>query len=159
MNKIYILVIFIGVAMISPLVSKTFFKSSKVAFIATPSPLPTSQTTPSNSPSPLLEEENPTPSNKKNQKDLNNFIYPNSYLVNTNEGVLIFETDDNPSKVTDWYKGKIKESGMKTTSFVQTNVNGNILNRMAGNNNENTISIEINKKSADSKVKIYIYAN
>lgn len=82
------------------------------------------------------------------------FQYPNSRQTETRENALTFESTDSPQFITDWYKEKIKAEGLNTTSFIQTNTNGNVLNKLAGANGSREIQVEITKKSDSPKVTI-----
>lgn len=99
----------------------------------------------SNSPTPTFFQNNN--SNFQNT-DASGFIYPGSTAGNKNGNRLILESSDNPKTITEWYKNKIEALGMKATSFVQTNTNNNVLNKLVASNGEQEISIEIKKESS-----------
>jgi len=46
--------------------------------------------------------------------------------------------------------------GMNAKSFVQTNTNGNILNKLVSANGETKVSIEISKNGSEAQTKISI---
>lgn len=124
-------------------------------------PLPASeQATPTAtlSPTPQPEsnhrlENTPAPTLKQNQTslDFQTFIYPGSQKINE----TMYEHSDNPEVITDWYKNKIRESNMSSKSFVQTNTNGNILNKLAGSDGKTSIQVQIEKRGS-SNTKIFL---
>jgi len=85
--------------------------------------------------------------------------YPNSTKVESKDNVTTWESTDNPVLITDWYKEKIKTMGATSTSFVSTNTNGNVLNKLIGNTGSEEIRVEITKKSSESKVVITLKFN
>lgn len=91
--------------------------------------------------------------------DLNSFTYPSSKVINSDNNSLILESNDSASVITNWYKEQIQTEGMKTTSFVQTRTNGNVLNRLVGSNSYRKIDVEIRKKSDQPEVRMTIYVN
>lgn len=121
----------------------------------TPIPSDTPTLTPSSTPTILT----PTPQpNSDNQLNLD-LKYPNSIIINQNGSETIYESTDDPKKITDWYKDKIKSIGMKATSFVQTNTNGNILNKLVGANQNQEVKIEISKQNNNVLVKIVVVSD
>lgn len=125
------------------------------------SPTPSIQFSPKPTPKPVIPSPNPTSSNNptpipNTNTSSNAFIYPNSIQISSSGEVVTLESSDSPSVITDWYKNKIKEQGMKTTSFVTTSTNGNVLNKLAGASSTQNVQITITKKTSDSKTKIEI---
>ena len=123
----------------------------------THSPSPTPTITPTPTPQPTSPPPTSTPTNKPNPQPqtVTDFQYPNSNVVNIN-GTAIFESVDDPKKITDWYKDKIKSMGMTATSFIQTNTNDNILNKLVGANGNKKVSVEITKQNNQSTAKISV---
>lgn len=80
--------------------------------------------------------------------------YPNSVVLESSNE-LILESEDDPETITNWYKGKIQEMGLRTKSFVQTRANDAILNKLSGANSDKEINVEISK-NGNSKVKIKV---
>jgi hypothetical protein len=99
-----------------------------------------------NSPTPMMQP------NNDSQSLL--FIYPNSQIVDTPSGSLILESLDSPAVITDWYKNKIHSLGMTQTSFIQTNNNGEILNKLMAGKSGQKISVEIDQNGYREKVRI-----
>ena len=83
----------------------------------------------------------------------NDLVYPGAKQLNLDT----YESTDNPETITNWYKNKIKDLGFKTTSSVETNTNGDILNKLASNNNSKEIRIEISKDNNQSVTRINIH--
>ncbi len=83
------------------------------------------------------------------------FIYPGAKAISTS-GKITLESTDSPNTITDWYKNKIKEQGMNTTSFVTTSTNGKMLNKLAGANSSKNVEVEIQKESNESTVHITV---
>ncbi|MBI4036246.1 hypothetical protein HY383_04830 [Candidatus Daviesbacteria bacterium] len=90
---------------------------------------------------------------------LESFTYPNSKVISSNSNVLVLESSDSANAVTNWYKQQIRTEGMNTTSFVTTNTNGNVLNKLVGSNSYKKIDVEIRQESNQSAVKMIIYVN
>ena len=109
------------------------------------------------SPTPKIKL-SPTKAMQKNLFNESNnldFKYPNSVILeNSNE--LVLESDDNPDTITNWYKEKIKNSGMNSKAFVQTKTNDNVLNKLAGASGTREVNVEIIKKSGEIKTTIRI---
>lgn len=86
---------------------------------------------------------------------LANFYYPHSIEVkNTNE--LVLQSSDNPQTITNWYKNVILSHNLKTTSFIQTNTNGQILNQLVGAGGNTQIKVEISKEAGQGIVIINV---
>jgi len=68
----------------------------------------------------------------------------------------VFESNDDPDLITNWYKEKIKSLGMNSKSFVQTKTNGNVLNKLVGARGDKEIRVGIVKKNDESVTKITV---
>lgn len=129
----------------------------------TSSPIPTLTPTPSDAPTltptstPIIFT--PTPQPTKNNQSNFDFKYPNSIIISQNGSETVYESTDDPKKITDWYKDKIKSIGMKATSFVQTSTNGNVFNKLVGANQNQEVKIEISKQNNNVLVKIVVITN
>jgi len=86
----------------------------------------------------------------------NNLIYPIAQVISRSENEYILESSDSTQQITDWYKSYIQNNQMNTTSFVTTNTNGNILNKLAGAGNGKEITVEISKQANEVITKIKI---
>ncbi len=73
----------------------------------------------------------------------NNFQYPGSVLINSKNGIDVYETSDDPKVVTDWYKEKIRGDGYDVKNFVTTTVNGVVENKLNANDGDKEVSIKI----------------
>lgn len=80
--------------------------------------------------------------------------YPNAVQIRTEGNTTVYESQDDPDAITDWYKEKIKELGMSATSFVTTKTNGNVLNELVGANGKREIRVEITKSADQSTTEI-----
>lgn len=159
MTSIKVLAILLAVLYIAVLVQKNYPKSSQrlkenviipaVSPTLTPSPalIPTTMPT-------VLPTSIPAP--KTSYTNINSFIYPNSSRISYAENSAVLQSSDNTQVITNWYKDKIISLGMNVKSFVQTNTNGNILNKLIGANGSINVSIEISKQNSDSKTLIKI---
>lgn len=85
------------------------------------------------------------------------FLYPNAAPANSDQTTFI--SFDDSSIITNWYKEKIKSLGMNTTSFIQTNTNGFIINKLVAKNDQKEVSVEISKKSNQKEVSIFLNVN
>lgn len=88
-----------------------------------------------------------------------NYLYPGAKVVSQSTDEIQLETTDSPQQVTDWYKNYIQENEMNTTSFVTTNTNSNVLNRLVGTGNAKKIDVEIKKTDGEESTKIKILLN
>ena len=66
----------------------------------------------------------------------------------------MYESQDDPDAITDWYKEKIKELGMSAKSLVTTKTNGNVLNKLVGANGKREIRVEITKPADQPTTEI-----
>ena len=125
------------------------------------SPTPAPTYTPTPSPQPTVVPPTATATSKPNQQSqsVSDFQYPSSTVVSISVNTATFESTDDPKKITDWYKDKIKSIGMKTTSFVQTSTNGNVLNKLVGANGNKEVRVEISKQNNNAVVKIVVVSN
>lgn len=131
-----------------------------------PSPSPTSPTpTPSATPSPSSNNSQVTikqavkdNSSTSQTFNLSDFKYPNSSQVGSVANGIKLESSDDPKIVTDWYEEKIKSLGFKSKSFVKTNTNGQILNKLVAASVDKEVRVEIEKSAGSSKVIITVTA-
>jgi len=103
---------------------------------------------------PTNETATPRPTNKPTESSNNNWYYPGASVVSSSGNSATLSTGTDPDAVTDWYKNKIKERGMNTTSFVTTKTNNNVLNKLAGSGNGQNISVEIKRDAGSSITQI-----
>lgn len=124
---------------------------------ASPTPSPSSLPSPTPTSSPI-----PTPSAtviiKQEVGDLSNFKYPNSSQVGSLENGIKLESSDDPKVITDWYEEKIRSLGFKSKSFVKTNTNGQVLNKLVAASAEKEVRVEIAKSAGSTKVLITVTA-
>lgn len=144
LNLILILTVVIGTLLILNTfqVSATKDKNTLSILPVSPAPLPTASTS--------AEEQNQT-------SDYQQFLYPNAAPANSDQ--TIFISSDDSSVITNWYKGKIKSLGMNTTSFIQTNTNGNVLNKLVASNGQKELRVEISKRNNQKEVSIFLNVN
>lgn len=90
------------------------------------------------------------------QNNISDFIYPGSAVLSQSSSALVLNSTDPAQTITDWYKNKIGQMGMNTTSLISTNTNDNISNKIVAGNNSKQIQIEIDKSSGSANVKISV---
>lgn len=112
--------------------------------------------TPSEVFQPTSRQPTSTPTSKPDQpsQTIWDFQYPGSDVISKTETTVTLESSDDPKKITDWYKDKIKAMNMNVNTFVQTSTNGNVLNKLVGANGEAEVRIEITKQNGSQIVKI-----
>lgn len=103
----------------------------------------------------------PVPTGVRSDQDsawsgINDFIYPNSKVILQTQNSLELESLDDPAVITDWYKVKIEALKMSAKSFVKTNANGNILNKLDAASSNREIRVDIEKKNSGQAVTIKI---
>ena len=151
MRNLQLLVILVLVLFAASLIQKEGLgsKQTQKKNIMVPTPTPTPIPIPTSIPS----TSTPTPFFQIN---MSSFIYPGSTILNQSEDKMTLQSSDDPQAITNSYKKKITSMGMNAKSFVQTNTNGNILNKLAGANGSINVSIEISKQNSESKTVIKI---
>lgn len=135
-------------------------KSILPVVISTPFPSPTVFQSERQNPSPTEFQQQlniPSPTKTSNQpQDILSLQYPNSTITGKGESSLFLESRDDHTAITSWYKDKIKSMNMNVKTFVTTNTNGNVLNKLVGANNLTEVNVEITKQSDQSVVKMNI---
>lgn len=87
---------------------------------------------------------------------LDNYVYPGSTAIKTESSRLELESKDTASKVTEWYKEKIRSSSFNAKSFTQTSTNGTVLNKLSAVKPGEKIDISIKKDQNASIVTITV---
>lgn len=116
----------------------------------TPNLTPVPRTTPTITPTPTPKPQAPTDQQKGSLR------YPNSSFIRTEGETDIYESQDDSDRITDWYKEKIEQLGLNTTSFVKTKSNDNVLNKLVGADGSREVSVEISKPAGTSTVTIKV---
>lgn len=133
------------------------------SFSPTPTVTPFTTLSPSPTVTPNLEPANSASGNSNIQgisgSGTINLQYPNSSLIKDEQRELTFISFDDPQVVTNWYKDQIKKKGMNVTSFVQTQTNGEVLNKLIGSNGQQKVEVEITKENNQKEVKIKLHVN
>jgi hypothetical protein len=137
--------------------------SGKASSLVAVSPSPV--VTPSQSPSPsptvspavMLKSASPKPSalGESTSSKVMVWKYPNSSITSSSDSSLTLESSDDPTTITSWYKDKIQSGGMNIKTFVSTNSNGNILNKLSGAGSMG-VQIEISKSEGEAITKIVV---
>ena len=117
--------------------------------IMTPIPTPTPISIPTSIPS----TSTPIPSSQIN---MSSFVYPGSIILNQSGDEMTLQSTDDPQAITNWYKEKITGMGMNAKSFVQTNTNGNVLNKLIGAKAGFKVKIQIEKNSSSNITEIKV---
>lgn len=124
-----------------------------------PSPSASSTANPTLKPTPTAaifhQSNSPTPNPTTNNSN-SDWRYPNSTVVSGSGNNITLTSSADPSAITDWYKQKIQSLGMNTRSFVTTNSNNNVLNKLAAAGNSGSINIEIKRNSGESNTTIIV---
>ncbi len=98
----------------------------------------------------------PTQSSTKSGQNINDYRYPNSSVKEESVSRLSLESSDDSNTITDWYKKKLRSLNMNVNSFVTTNSNGTVLNKLISENGDTKVSIEISRKNSGDVTKIKI---
>lgn len=134
--------------MLIPRVNKLSPEKKSRVYSSAPTP---AATLVNNQPSPSAYQQVNLSSQTNNFQSFN---YPNSKVTNLDNHTLILESQDNPTIITNWYKKQIQGQGMKTTSFVETDTNGEVFNQLVGTNGTERIRVSISKNATSQLVKI-----
>jgi hypothetical protein len=102
----------------------------------------------------VIPTNSPIPTQQKT--NLQSFVYPSARVTQDTSKKLVLESTDSADTVTDWYKNRINAEGMNVTSFVTTNTNDNVLNKLVGASNTKKVSVEITKDAGEVTVKIFV---
>lgn len=123
-----------------------------------PTPSPTLTPTPTKAFSNSTNTPTPTPTftQSQNRTQSSDLEYPGSKKIKVEGNKTFLESNDDPQKITDWYKDKIKSMGFNAKSFVTTSANDNILNKLVGSDGKREIRIEIKKSPNESTVHIEV---
>ena len=164
MKNVHLLVILIGLIALASFVQKGINKNENKN-LENNSPADISQTpipSPTEKPTPAVIKENPTPIVTENQNssqaDINFYKYPNSQTEESGGNRLVLNSSDDPNKITEWYIEKLKSQNLSVNSFVKTNTNKNVLNKLISSNGATKISIAISKKNSENTTRIVIEA-
>lgn len=163
MNNARVLAVLITIIIVASFIQRNYFRNIQKGkgdaevkitptFALKPTEIPTqtsiSAPTPSQRPSPTFGSVDIT---------INNFIYPNSVRTSISMNNVVMKSNDHPQAITDWYKEKIKSLGMNINSFIQTNTNGNVLNKLLSANSGFKISVIISKKNNEVNTEIDVF--
>lgn len=88
-----------------------------------------------------------------------NYFYPGATVTSQSGAEINLESNDSPEQVTNWYKNYIETNSMNTTSFVTTNTNNNVLNRLVGAGGSQKIDVEIKRNEGETTTKVKIVLN
>ena len=162
MRNVQILIFFIIIIIVASFVQKEGLSNKQIQKknIMTPALTPASNSAdaiptsaPSQSPTLIPSTSTPVPSAQKN---ISAFVYPGSIILNQSEDKMTLQSTDDPQAITNWYKEKLISLNMKAKSFVTTNTNGNILNKLVGAGNGLKVKIQIEKDNTSSTTAINI---
>lgn len=161
MSRILIAILIIIVLLILTRDSSRLFLQTRSALQSPLSPSPVPATNPVTTQKPLPPSPDPTDRQTYSSAPANNleeFNYPNSTQTSLSEDSVTLKSRDDSGVITNWYKNKIKNLGMNTTSFINTSTNGNILNKLVGSDGKREIVVEITKKNNNEEVEIELNA-
>lgn len=140
--------------MLAPIVNKTRLEGRSLT--SSPSPtLPTATPNPQ-TPLPSINSLNKSANSSANRQE---FSYPNAKVISSDKNSVILESTDSVNTITNWYKKQIQSQGLKTTSFIETNTNGEILNQLVGTNGTDKIQVSISKTAANQLARIELRFN
>ncbi len=111
---------------------------------------------PTNTPTTTPKVQSVQKSEEPSEISLYTYKYPNSFVTSSNKSELILSSTDDENIITEWYKNKIKESGMNISTFVVTKTNDRVLNKLVGANDKSELRVEIVKGPDSSKVTINV---
>lgn len=100
------------------------------------------------------QETNKTTKKPTSGQSIDKFLYPGSVVVKSEASSLFLRSLDDSEKITDWYKSKIKSEDLSATSFVNTNTNGKVLNKLVADGVYH-VEVEVSK-DRDSQVEITV---
>jgi hypothetical protein len=95
--------------------------------------------------------------NISNQRDISDYIYPNSRVNSRTHDSLDLTSTDNPDTIANWYKDRIKSKNMNVNTFVMTKSNDKVVDKLVGQSQSASVNIEINKEAGDSTVTMKVH--
>lgn len=158
MRNLQLLVILVLIIFAVSLIQKEGLGSNQTPSTPIQTPIPASNAadaTPTSIPIPTSIPPTSTPV-LSHQKNIQSFIYPGSMILNQSGDKMTLQSSDESSDITNWYKEKITSLNMNAKSFVQTNTNGNVLNKLVGANAEFKVKIQIEKNSSSNVTAIEV---
>lgn len=87
---------------------------------------------------------------------LEGFKYPGAKVTSTSANKIEMESSGDPSKISDWYKEKIRALNFNAKSFTQTNQNGVIFDKFSAAKPGEKIEVTIKKDQNVSTVTITV---
>jgi hypothetical protein len=118
--------------------------------------------TPSPTHSPTPKPPTPTPtitSTPQQSHPSGELRYPNAKYIRSEGDVEVYESQDDPDAITQWYKGQIQNMGLGIKSFITTKTNDNVLNKLVGADGGREVRIEITRTSGSSTTEIKVSVN
>lgn len=98
----------------------------------------------------------PSPTVDSDSVNLDEYVYPAGNILERTENSVSLESSVEPKTITDWYKEKIESNDMNVRTFIQTNSNNNVVNRLVGTDGETQIRVDIVKKGEDMNTKVQV---
>lgn len=92
----------------------------------------------------------------KTSLDIKFFIYPGAETISASPDTISLKSSDSADLITEWYKDRIRVSGMNVKTFVSTKANNKVENVLVGSDSEKTIRIEINKEPSDEDTSVIV---
>ena len=141
-------ILVIGIAVVIVIVSAVFARPTKAPEVlsTTSEPSPAPQETPVLTIAPTIVPKG----------TIFQLQYPGSTVAASTSTTLILNSSEDPDKITDWYKEKIKAGGYNVKSFVTTKTNGEVLNKLAGANGGGEVNITVSQASVGSNIEISV---
>ncbi len=137
-----------------PVLSDTTTATDSPVFV----PVQTFEPIPTETPMPLATV-SATPKSlepiAKPTASLTDWNYPRAELVSAFPN-LIMNSADNPKQITDWYREKVKLTGLSTTRYDTTATNDHIYNVLVGTNKTVEIEIIIERLSTTDATNITV---
>jgi hypothetical protein len=124
------------------------FDNSQIASLPSEEPTPTPTAVALVTPQPKSQP----PQNQ----NIAEYIYPGSKIAASSSQNLTLTSGDDPGKITSWYKAKIQSKNLNVNSFVSTQANDKILNKLVGGSAQISINVEVSRDSASALVNITI---
>lgn len=108
-----------------------------------------------NSPTPTKVQETNEQEKADRSSEVDVYIYPDAKIISRSGNAINLQVSDPAQTVTNWYENKIKQDNLNVTSFVKTDTNGQILNKLVGANSNKEVRVEI-KSSSESLVEVSV---
>jgi hypothetical protein len=101
----------------------------------------------------------PTDASPSASPIMDDWQYSSSTKAGSEGETTVYQSNDDPDMITNWYKDRITNLNMSVKNFITTKNNEQVLNKLETAQNNQKVSIEISKNPGNSQTKIKVLIN